>query len=565
VKRLRAARTRTAATALALAGAAAPALPAPPPPTVAHPRPRLVVFVSVDQLRPDYLDRYASLFTGGFKRLRDEGALFTQASYRHSNTETGPGHGVLLTGRHGRDTGIVGNEWYDRLRGGRVNVVEDPLARPLPGPGRPASPANFMAVTIGDLLKAGTPSARVVGVSLKDRSAILMSGRHADAAYWYEPAAGRFGSSTYYMPALPPWLVAWNAAGHVDGLRGRVWTRLLPDAAVYERLAGPDDVEGERVPLDRVFPHRIHGVPPQDEFRQDLRRTPYADELTLDVAVRAMDAHRLGRDEVTDVLAVGFSATDSVGHEYGPDSQEVMDQILRLDRALGRLMDAAEARAGRGRVLFGLSADHGVMPLVERLRAQGLEARRARPAVLEVAARTALAARFPQGGSLIAHFEKPDFYLDLDAIRRQGLRRADVEAVVEEALLGTGLVERVYTSARLLGDPPADDPDFALFRNGFFEPRSPHVITRLKKYVSVDDDPGGSEHGTVQEYDRHVPVAFLGPGIRAGRFDGPCGPHDIAPTLAALLGLDYRLDQGQRVLAEALAASAHTARAGGKP
>jgi hypothetical protein len=185
-----------------------------------------------------------------------------------------------------------------------------------------------------------------------------------------------------------------------------------------------------------------------------------------------------------------------------------------------------------------------------------------RPEVLEDAVRQALAARYPQGERLMADFEKPDVYLDLEEIHRRGLRRADVEAVVEQAMLGTGLVERVYTAARILGDPPADDPEFEMFRNSFFEPRSPHVIARLKKYVRMDKEPGGSGHGTVQEYDRHVPVAFWGAGIRAGRFDAACGPHDIAPTLAALLGLPYRLDLGQRVLAEALAASARTARAG---
>lgn len=540
---------------LAAAVLAAPALvcqPAASPAPDAAARPRILVFVSVDQMRFDYLIRFGPLFQGGFKRFLEQGAVFTNARYRHANTETGPGHSLLLTGRHARDTGIVANEWYDRLAG-EVNVVDDPVGRPLPGPlGRAASPVTTFGVTIGDLLKKVSPASRVVGVSMKDRSAVLMAGRRADAAYWYAPENGRFGSSTYYMSELPAWLRAWNAAGHVDGLRGAAWTRLLPDVTPYERLAGPDDVRGEWDDRDTVFPHRIRGNPPEEAFYDDIRRTPYADALTLDVALGAMNAHELGRDDATDVLAVGFSATDSIGHTYGADSQEQMDQLLRLDRVLGRLMDEAEARAGRGRVLFGLSADHGAMPLVEVLRQRGVPARRVHPDELLRPVQQALQAGFPNGQGLLAYYLDPNFYLDLDAIQRQGLRRADVEATVIRALLETGVVDRVYTHADLMGDAPGNDPDFVLFRNSFFAPRSPHLMVHLKPNIYMARYPGGSGHGTAHEYDRHVPVAFLGPGVRPGRPDTACGPQDIAPTLARLLGLDYRVDEGQRVLSEAL-------------
>jgi predicted AlkP superfamily pyrophosphatase or phosphodiesterase len=523
-------------------------------------RPRLVLFVSVDQMRFDYLTRFAPLFESGLGRILDEGAVFTNARYRHANCETGPGHALLLSGRHARDNGIVANSWYDRLRRKSINVVEDPVVSPLPGPGRPASPANFIGFTVGDLLKKASPASRVVGVSLKDRSAILMAGPRADAAYWYEPKAGRFGSSTYYMPALPPWLEAWNREGKVDALRGALWTRLLSDEALYRRHAGPDDVRGEWDTLDTIFPHRIRGVPPSAEFYEDVRRTPFADELTLEAALLAAQNHDLGTDEATDVLAVGFSATDTIGHTYGPDSQELMDQILRLDRILGRLMAAMEARTGPGRLLVGLSGDHGVMPLVESLRAQGKDARRVHPDALEKPVRQALASRFPGAADLVADFDAGGFTLDLEALSRHGLKQASVETAIEDALLATGLVERVYTGSRLLGDPPADDPHFALFRASFFEPRSPHVAALLKPYVYMDHEyVGGTGHGSPYDYDRHVPVAFLGAGIRPGHHDAQIGPEDIAPTLARLLGLEYRLETGQRVLVEALAGDAAAA------
>jgi predicted AlkP superfamily pyrophosphatase or phosphodiesterase len=526
--------------------------------TPAPERPRLVVFVSVDQMHFEYLSRFASLFQGGLKRVNDEGAVFSNAYYRHANSETGPGHSVLLSGRHARDTGIVTNEWYDRLERASVNVVDDPATSPLPGPGRGASPAHFIGATLGDLLKKVSPASRVVGVAMKDRAAILMAGPRADAAYWYEGASKGFGTSTYYMRAVPPWLAAWNAARHVDALAGRVWTRLLPDEALYRRFAGPDDVKGEWDNVDTVFPHKIRGAPGSSEFYDEVRRTPFMDELTLDVALEAMKAHELGKDDATDILAVGMSATDVIGHTYGPDSQEIMDQVLRLDRVLGRLFEAAEAQAGRGRVVFGLSADHGSMPLVEVLKAEGKDARRVTPAEIETPVRQALEKRFPGAGNLIEAADSPSFYLDQEAIERRGLSLRAVQDVMKEALLSTGVVERVYTPADLLGDPPRNDPDFALVRNSFFESRSPQVIGVVKPYVYVSDRAGGTGHGTVHDYDRHVPVVFMGSGIKAGRYEAACGPEDIAPTLAARLGLAYKAEEGQRVLSEALARGANT-------
>jgi arylsulfatase A-like enzyme len=228
-----------------------------------------------------------------------------------------------------------------------------------------------------------------------------------------------------------------------------------------------------------------------------------------------------------------------------------MDQFLRLDRVLEQLFDAVD-RASGGRTLVVLSADHGAMPLVEVLARRGISGRRVSGTVLEEAAKKVLAERFP-GQALIARFDAPHFYLDLPALARAGLRRADVEAAVAEGALATGVVERVYTSAALLGDPPAGDPDFALFRNSFFEPRSPHVILRLKPFVALSDRSVGTEHGTPSDYDRHVPIAFMGAGVKAGRYEQPCGPEDIAPTLGALLGLDYPQQDAERLLTELVA------------
>jgi predicted AlkP superfamily pyrophosphatase or phosphodiesterase len=507
-------------------------------------RPRLVLALSVDQMRFDYLTRFAPLFKGGLKTLTEKGAVFTNARYRHACTETGPGHSVILSGRSPRHSGIVGNDWYDAASGKNMNVVDDPVHVAVGGRGRGASPRNFIGFTLGDVLKKLSPRSRVVGVAGKDRSAILMAGHRADAAYWYG-AGGAMVTSSYYVSEAPAWLTAFNERHVPDRYAGEKWTRLLPDEGVYLKYAGPDDVKGEWDNKDTVFPHAIRGRPPEDLFYDDLRRTPFADEVTLAVALEAIAAHELGADDDTDVLALGFSATDSIGHTYGADSQELMDQILRLDLTLQKLFDELDRRVGLSRVLVVLSADHGVLPLVEVLQSRGVAARRAGPDVLQKPVDAALQQRFPGASGLVAAWDGPNVYLDLDALGRQGVHRADAEKTVIEGLMKSGLVDRVYTHADLLGEPPPDDPDFPLFQRAFFQPRSAHLITRLKPYVYVGSYVGGTSHGTVQDYDRHVPVVFMGPGVKVGTYAAESGPEDIAPTLGALLGLEYPSRDGR--------------------
>ena len=541
---------RNTVVALALAAIASSQTdrPAPAPPVV----PRLVVVVSVDQMRYDYLLRFRPLFTGGFKTLTEQGAVFSNARYRHANCETGPGHSVILSGRNALHSGIIANMWFDEATGHQVNVVDDPTVGPVGGEGRDASPANFIGFTVGDMLKKASPLAKVVGVSLKDRAAILMAGPRGDAAYWYEVAQGRFITSSYYMKTAPAWLDAINEKHLPDSYAGKLWTRLLPDESLYLKYAGEDRVPTEADLKDIVFPHPIAGAPGSPAIYENFRRTPFADELTLDVSLAAMNAHDLGTDEVTDILAVAFSATDVIGHAFGPDSQEMMDQILRLDRTLKRLMDAAEAKAGAGRVVYVLASDHSVMPLVESLQKQGLDSRRVSPADLEAAGMVALEKRFPGRKDLVAAYLAPDFYLNLESIARQGLRRLDIERTISDALMATGVVAKTYTASSFAGETPAaaDDPYFDAVRRSYFAPRSPHVIARLKEYMYLSSAPGGTGHGTAYEYDRHVPVVFMGPMIKAGAYVGDTGPEDIAPTLGVLLGLDYPLQDARRRLTE---------------
>jgi predicted AlkP superfamily pyrophosphatase or phosphodiesterase len=536
--------------ALALSAyVSASAIPAQP---AASATPRLVLVLAIDQMRFDYLTRFEPLYKGGLRTLMDRGAVFTDAKYRHAASETGPGHSVLLSGRHPSHSGIVANEWYDPYLRRSINVVADPAQVPLGGAGRAASPANAIGFTIGDVLKVRSPESRIVGVSLKDRSAILMGGLRADAAYWFENTGGNFITSSFYMDAAPSWLIDWNARRLADTFAGRAWTRMIDDVALYEKYAGPDAITGERDGKDTTFPHVFTAEPPQVQHFVEFRRTPFADELTLAFTLEVMKQHELGKDANTDILAIGFSATDSIGHAYGPDSQETMDQLLRLDRLLAQLFSEIESTVGLNNTIVILSSDHGARPLVEFEHSRGANApRRVAPTVLTKAVNEAFATRFPGVTDLVSYFSI-DFYLNEDVMRRHKLNRKEVEQVAVDALLKTGVVERVYTPDDLKSTGPSSDPFLPLFQNAYYEPRSPHLNVLLKREVYLTAAVGGSGHGSAYDFDLHVPVVFMGRGITPGRYADSSGPEDIAPTLAHMLQLEFPREQDSRLLLEML-------------
>ena len=543
---------RNAVLAIGLALATSGRAQTPQPATPVSPKPRLILALSVDQMRYDYLVRFKPLFTGGFKTLLDRGAVFSNARFRHANCETGPGHSVMMSGRNAFRSGIVANNWYDESMGRVVNVVEDPVVSPLGGPGRGASPAHFIGFTIGDMMKKVWPESRVAGISMKDRAAILMAGSRADAAYWYESGPGRFITSSYYMKTTPPWLDALNESRRPDSYASKSWTKLLNDEGLYRTYAGDDHVATEADLKDTTFPHPIHGAPGTSALYESFKRTPFLDEFTLEVSLAAMKAHDLGGDAVPDVLAISLSATDVIGHAFGPDSHEIMDQILRLDQSLERLFDAIQSRVGLANTIVVLSSDHSVMPLVESLQKQGVAAKRVHPGDLQAAGMAALEKRFPGRKDLVASYLAPDFYLNLESIARQGLSRHDVEQTLADALMATGVVAKIYTPRTFINDPPSfkDDPYFDAVRRSYFASRSPHVTVRLKEFMYLTASPGGTGHGSGYEYDRHVPMIFMGSRIKAGVYSDDTGPEDIATTLGLLLGIDYPLQDARRRLTE---------------
>lgn len=511
------------------------------------PPPRLVVVIVVDQLRPDYLTRFADLYEGGFHTLLDNGANFTNSAYRHASTYTAAGHASVSTGLHPAAHGVIANSWYDSARGAVVNCIADDKYAAVGGSGRRASPRPLLADTLGDLLKRKHGGSKVYAFSSKDRAALLLAGRGADGAFWYSDPCGCFVTSSYYANGLPEWLAAFNAAKPAAAYAGKRWERLLADRSLYEKLAREDDFPTEADGQATMFPHAL----PEEDVEAQIQQTPFADELTLQAALAALDSGELGADGEPDLLAIGFSATDRIGHRYGPYSQEAMDHNLRLDRLLADLLAAIDRRAGLDKTVVALTADHGVLPLVEELQRRGATARRVDPGAFWQRARDALKQRFPDAPDLVAEASGNRLYWRLAAFRNGAVERAAAEKFLMEQLRRDPLVADVHTASDLAG-ASADAPEtLRLFANAYFERRSPHVFVHFKEFVYAGGA-HGTGHGSAHAYDREVPVLLYGAGIRQGTFEKPAGPEDIAPTLARLLRLEMPKETDTRILAEAL-------------
>ncbi|HWS86346.1 MAG TPA: alkaline phosphatase family protein [Pyrinomonadaceae bacterium] len=536
-----------------------------PPAASQTKRPRLVLFIAVDQFRYDYLERFGDLFgPGGLRRMLGSGASWAECHYDHVPTETAPGHATMLTGAWPSETGIIANQWFDRAEGKSVENVRDDSVRLLGGAGgeQPSSPRNLLASTLGDQLKLATAGrARVVGVSSKNRGAILPAGRMADGAYWYSTQTGAFVSSTYYFDGLPDWAARFNAARPADKFFGAKWERLLP-AAEYERRAGRDDAPWEKGTDKRsyVFPHVIDGglKEPGPAFYGSLDYSPYSNDLVLSFAEAALVNERLGADEDTDVLTVSFSANDIVGHRYGPYSHEAMDMTLRVDQQIARLLEVVDARVGLANTVVAFTADHGVAPSPEEAAERGLPGGRVKPSDILAAVRNRIRARWGKPGDkdttadYVQTFSNYQIYFNRAALERDGVSQEEAERVAGEALLTVPGVSRYFTRTQLLSGSvsPAD----ALARrvlHGFSQKRSGDVVVVQEAFKYITSGTSGATHGTPYAYDTHVPLVIMGGGVEPGRYLAPASPADIAPTLARILNVEPPSNATGRVLAEA--------------
>src|SRR5689334_3849573 len=531
-------------------------------------RPRLVLLIVVDQFRYDYLERFGDLFVAnGFKRLMRDGASWTQSNYDHMPTYTAPGHGTMMTGAYPAESGIVGNEWLDRSSGKRITSVTDEAVKVLGGGPTEigSSPARLMASTVGDELRLATNDrSKVIGVSVKDRSAILPAGRHANAAYWFSTATGNMESSTYYLKQLPAWVNTFNAARPADKYFGAKWERLLPEKE-YLRRAGPDSPTWETVTATgdtNAFPHTITGGAkgPGTDFYWALDASPFTNEVLVSFAEQAVTNEQLGQDDDTDMLTISFSANDYVGHRYGPYSQELMDSVLRVDRAIADLLDFVDAHVGLANTLIAFTADHGVAPIPEQAAALGLGGARIQATDLFTRIEKALSARYPsdyllrfkEGNTMREWLINSNLYFDYDALRRDKVNFDEYSQAVCAAALTVPGIARCFTRNQLLrGATSITDPIERRALHGFYPARSGDavLVTELFKYLA---DTITATHGSPYSYDTHVPTIIMGPGVTAGRYLEAASPTDIAPTLAALLRITPPSNSTGRVLIEAL-------------
>ncbi len=510
-------------------------------------RPKLVVLVAIDQFRYDYLVRFSDLFTGGFKILLSDGAVFANARYRHAMTVTCPGHAVMVTGSYGWINGITANRWWDRSQGRRVGCVRDDDYRP------PRSPRNLLSGTLGDSLKLETNGrARVLALSLKDSPAIIMGGRSADGAYWYDDDSGRFTSSSYYSDRLPAWVVSFNNRKIPSRYHGNNWKRLLPESIYLER-AREDAFRHEHDfnALGITFPHPMTGgrAGPGRRFYRTFLRTPFADRYLLEFARAALVSENLGKDSYTDLLALSLSSLDLIGHLFGPHSQEVMDAVLRLDKMLGEFFEFLDREVGSGSYIVALTSDHGVAPIPEYAARLKIDARRVKAKKLIGAVERALDARYGRD-DWVEVLLNPYMYLNHSTIKGRRLARKEVERRAAQALMSVPGVARVYTRTQLTSGRLG--PDGVSFARSFHPARSGDVAFSLKPFYILSNFDTGTTHGSPYAYDSHVPIIFYGPGINKGIYINRVGVEDIAPTLSLLLGINPPAGSEGRVLKEAL-------------
>lgn len=540
---LRPARSLLAAAALLAAGALARAA-----------EPALVVVITIDQFRADYLPRFAPHFVpGGFRLLMEQGANFADCRYRHAVTKTACGHATVLTGVHANVHGIIANDWLDRDSLQRVNCVDDDATQVvgapapaggarLPGKGGPraASPRRLLATTVGDEFKLNRgPGPKVIAVSSKDRSAVLLGGKFADAAYWMDK--GRMVSSTAYLRQLPAWVEAFNAGGRIDAFFDRVWDRLLP-AEAYDRLQGPDDAPGEAndAGMGTTFPKRVNGgaAALTPAFYDAFENSPFKSEVLVDFARAVVEHENLGGRGVTDFLCLSFSTNDTIGHNYGPDSHEVMDITLRTDRLLADLLAFLEQRVGLKRCTIVLTGDHGGAPLPERVKAlnPGVSAGRIDPVLTLKACESALDQAFgPLGeGRRWVVLDSSQVLFNRGVLAEKKVTAAAAEQVVRQALLTLDFVEAAYTRTDLLAGA-VSGPYAEATLLSFHRERSGDVYFRTRPYWV--ERRIGSNHGTPYNYDVAVPLLWFGVGVKPGLYTQRVGVDDIAPTLARLLGV----------------------------
>lgn len=503
-------------------------------------RPKLVVGIVVDQMRYDYISRFWNGYSeGGFKRLVKEGFNFKNNHYNYAPTSTGPGHASVYTGTTPASHGIIGNDWYDKEIGASVYCAADNTYASV-GTASSAgqmSPKQLLTTTISDQLKLHTQSrSKVIAIALKDRGAVLPGGHTADAAYWFHGKnEGRWISSTFYMESLPSWVTQFNSK--VPQQYKKPWNLLKSEKAYIQSGLDKNNYEGAyKGETTAVFPHDLVSLWEANGAYDILKATAYGNSLTTDFALAALKGENLGKGLDTDFLAVSFSSTDYVGHQFGVNSREIEDTYYRLDLDLERLLKALDAQVGPGNYSLFLTADHAAVQVPSYLKDLKIPSGYFDSKVFKDKLNAYVVDRFGSE-DLIENISNYQVFLNRGLATQLDIDLREMQEDLAQFILQDSAVERTYTSYQMWGEEYTKGIPYIL-QNGYNSKRSGDVLFVLKPAV-ISYSKTGSTHGSPQIYDTHTPLLFFGKGFKRGASYERSEIPDIAPTIAAMLGIAF--------------------------
>ena len=497
--------------------------------------PKLVVYIVSDQLTPSLLNKFDPLFTGGFRWLKDNGINYTNTFHNHGKTNTGPGHFTLSTGVYPGKGGIISNDWYVRDMKRSVNVVEDTSATNFSGKGIGRSFKNISSSTLADWLKDTHPLSKVVSISGKDRGSILMGGRNPDLALWYDKVGG-YTSSTYYLPALPVWVSDFNKNLNVPSYTDSIWSR-LKEPRIYSKYARPDDFKGEKIVSKKkgakpILPLNFGEMSPSS-LLSGFYEYPQGDRALVNLAIKSISQLKLGKDNYPDILFLGLSATDGVGHHFGPNSVEQLDNYLRSDKNLMLLIDYITDEIGLDDVVFILTGDHGVMALPEYLQSKKISSGR-----ISSSQRKKVYSEILNQINQVSGIDKViqygnAFYFNKDLSKEE---REIATKIIKKAVPSIEGVSEALSVEDVLNLSPNRLNN--RLKNMIHPQKGPDVYVLLKENWLWKRS-YGSSHGSHYDYDSHVPLIISKNNISKDYINSTVHTVDIPITIANILDLNY--------------------------
>jgi predicted AlkP superfamily pyrophosphatase or phosphodiesterase len=506
-------------------------------------KPKLVVGIVVDQMRYDFLTRFANRYgQNGFAKLQREGFSCQNHHFNYMPTKTGPGHASIFTGTTPSVHGIIANDWYVKETKSKINCVSDSsvfLVGSL-DEGKPGfSPKQLLTTTLGDQIRKSTQfRGKSIGVSLKNRGAILPAGKMANGAYWFSETDGSFQTSTYYRNELPDWVNDFNSKNLSDQYLSQLWETLFPietyvassaDCVLFEHSIDPNSLP--------IFPYNLSEIRKSWDYEL-LKITPFGNDLLLEFAKAALKGEELGKDSIMDFLSISFSSTDEVGHRYGPNSIEIEDIYLRLDRNISELIDYLDTEIGQNAYLLFLTSDHGVAEVPKQFMEKGLNIGYYSEKAIFQEIKQAVIQNF--GYDLVENFSNCQFYLNDDVLATSTFTSQEVENFIVKRAIQIPGVKMAFTRKELSSGVSNKNPDY-LVQNGWNQERSGEValVMELGWISNAYEEKGGTTHGSPWNYDTHVPLIFYGNGVPKGKRIEKSFSEEIVPTICQILGLEY--------------------------